>query len=69
MRDVSIQRTTTAILRDAFRVDTQVPNAPTPESDTPTEPPRLPHWLYGEKTQATAFSPYDLRKMTEGARL
>jgi hypothetical protein len=69
MRDLSIERTTNALLRDAFRVATQVPNAESPENGEAPLGPRLPYWLYVERTRATAFSRYDLRKMTEGAEL
>jgi hypothetical protein len=69
MRDISIERTTRALLRDAFRVETQVPNAESPTTDEASLGPRLPYWLYVERTRATAFSRYDLRKMTEGAEL
>lgn len=69
MCEISIERTTQAILRDAFRVETQVPNTTTARIDAQTDVPRLPYWLYGERSQATAFSRYDLRKTTEGARL
>ena len=56
-----------APLRDAFRVATQVPNAESPETDEARLEPRLPYWLYVERSPATAFSRYDLRKMTEGS--
>lgn len=69
MREISIQRTTTAILRDAFRVDTQLPNAETAESGAAIDQPRFPYALYDEPSRTTVFSRYDLRKMTEGARL
>ena len=69
MRDLSLERTTNALLRDAFRVATQVPNAESPETDEAPVRPRLPYWLYVERTRATAFSRYDLRKMTEGVEL
>lgn len=69
MRDISLERTTSALLRDAFRVETQVPDAPSPRTDEAAPGPRLPYWLYVEPSRATAFSRYDLRKMTEGAEL
>jgi hypothetical protein len=69
MRELSLERTTNALLRDAFRVATQVPNAESPEPDEASLEPRLPYWLYVERSRATAFSRYDLRKMSEGAEL
>jgi hypothetical protein len=68
MSELWFERTTSALLRDAFRVNTQLPNATIPEPGMPIKRPRFPYWLYIERTQATAFSPYDLRKATEGAR-
>jgi hypothetical protein len=69
MRDLALERTTNALLRDAFRVATQVPNAESPRPDEAPLEPRLPYWLYVERSPATAFSRYDLRKMSEGAEL
>jgi hypothetical protein len=69
MREIWFERTTTAILRDAFRFDSQVANAPSAEPPEASAPDRLPYWLHGEKSQATGFSPYDLRKTSEGAQL
>jgi len=73
MSELWFERTPSAILKDAFRVESQLPNTtishPQTQPRTPIKPPRFPYWLYIERTQATAFSPYDLRKATEGARL
>ena len=69
MRELSLERTTNALLRDAFRVAKQVPNAESPETDGGPLKPGLPYWLYVERSRATAFSRYDMRKMTEGAEL
>jgi hypothetical protein len=69
MRELSLERTTSALVRDAFRVATQVPNAESPKTDEDPLKPVLPYWLYVERSRATAFSRYDLRKMTEGAEL
>jgi|HubBroStandDraft_6_1064221.scaffolds.fasta_scaffold23844_4 hypothetical protein len=68
MSELWFERTTNALLRDAFRVETQLPNTTIPEFGTPIKPPRFPRWLYLERTEATAFSPYDLRKAAEDAR-
>jgi len=73
MSELWFERTPSAILKDAFRVDTQPGSPPISQpqtqSRTPFKPPRFPYWLYIERTQATALSPYDLRKAAEGARL
>jgi hypothetical protein len=69
MPDGFIERTTAAVLRDAFRVETQVPNAPSPPLEADDDIPRIPYWLYGQKSRATAFSRDDLRKMSPDARL
>jgi hypothetical protein len=67
MREIWFERTTAAILRDAFRVDTQVPNAKTPKSSSPDRPAPLPGWLYNTSaSRSPNFSRYDLRKTTEG---
>ena len=69
MREIWFERTTTALLREAFRVETQA-GLPLPaKSDSAKRAAQLPEWLYGERTHATAFSRYDLRKSTEGASL
>jgi hypothetical protein len=69
MRDLSLERTTNALLRDAFRVAMQVPHAESPPTSEEPLQPGLPYWLYVERSRATAFSRYDLRKMSEGAEL
>jgi hypothetical protein len=69
MREIWFERTTAAILRDAFRVETQVPNAETAKPGLADRVVQLPHWLYGETDRSTNFSRYDLRKTTEGASL
>lgn len=69
MREIWFERTTTALLRDAFRVETQVPNAQIGEPISSDPTVQLPDWLYGPKGRATAFSRYDLRKTTEGTSL
>jgi hypothetical protein len=69
MREIWFERTTTALLREAFRVETQVSSARSPDSTSAERTAQLPHWLYGERTRATAFSRYDLRKSTERASL
>jgi hypothetical protein len=69
MREIWFERTTAAILRDAFRVETQVPDAQTPKSTSADRTMQLPDWLYGQTSRSTNFSRYDLRKTTEGASL
>ena len=69
MRDIWFERTTAAILRDAFRVKTQVPDAQPPKSPSADRTTQLPDWLYGQTSRSTNFSRYDLRKTTEEASL
>ncbi len=69
MREIWFERTTAAILRDAFRVETLVPDAETPKSRSTDRTMQLPEWLYGETSRSTSFSRYDHRKTTEGASL
>ena len=69
MREIWFERTTTALLREAFRVETQVSSAQSPKFTSAERTVQLPHWLYDEPTNATTFSRYDLRKTTEGASL
>jgi hypothetical protein len=69
MREIWFERTTVAILRDAFRVETQIPNTETAKPRVANRAVQLPDWLYGETSRSTNFSHYDLRKTTEGAAL
>jgi hypothetical protein len=64
MRDIWFERTTTALLRDAFRVETQIPNAETAQPGLADRSVQLPDWLYRETNRTTNFSRYDLRKTT-----
>jgi hypothetical protein len=70
------ERSTEAVLRSAFRVDTQVPNA------TPAQIAALPRvdcsWLEADAAErarpqwqrgSVGSSDYDVRKATDGARL
>jgi|HubBroStandDraft_6_1064221.scaffolds.fasta_scaffold1751960_1 hypothetical protein len=68
MREFWFERTTAAVLRDAFRVETQIPDAQT-QSSSADRTTQLPAWLYKETGRSTHFSRYDLRKTTEGASL
>ena len=69
MREIWFERKTAAVLRNAFRVETQTPNVEPPKFGSPDRMTQLPAWLYGETSRSTHFSRYDLRKSTEGASL
>jgi hypothetical protein len=69
MRDIWFERATAAVLRDAFRVETQVPNARSAGPVSSDQRVQLPDWLYGATSRSKTFSRYDLRKTTEGASL